>query len=303
MAFSIMFDQRLEQILTSLAHQYAPGALRGWNAQGDLNTRLPALARELANFNTLVIMGDFPYSLATIGQDVSAQIQSWVNGYGQFYGLLSRTLFPSYTHLSAHYTDDRWPMVIYMIGAATPVIRYMAGYVAPYIVQRQLEPIVSEAELIGLMDLILDELEANSLGREAYKALRAEGVELLKMMLATPIRQLPVTEFDRQIFSDSQRIIPVKLANLNEPPMLPEEDSQITRTDIRALPTDHAAYSSGSRQVDTESLQITHPMDGAAPSRLPEDPAPKPSPATGREREDSHKRRRSPLPPPPGQKD
>lgn len=302
-----MFDQRLEQLLISLGQQHAQNALRSWNAQGDLHQRLPALARELANYNMLVIMGDFPQTLATIGQDVNAQIQSWVNGYGQFYGLLTRALFPSYTHFSAHYTDDRWPVVIYMIGAATPVIRCMAGYVAPYIVQRQFESIVSEAELIGLMDLILDELEAASLGRDAYKALRAEGVALLKAMLSTAIRQLPLTEFDRQIFSDSQRIIPVQINPLPEPPALPE-DSQITRTDIRALPTDHVAYNAG-RQADTESLQITHPYEGSnvpdLPPGLPEDGGqPRGNNNSGREREEGgRRRRRAPLPPPPGKKD
>src|SRR5690554_3497511 len=137
-----MMDRRLEQLLLALASQYAPQLEQTWDRQGDLATRLPIWARQLANYNILVIMGDFPYSLQTLGQDVNAHIQAWANGYGQFYLLLARALFPSYVHLSAHYTDDKWPVVIYMQGAATPVIQRMAGYVAPYIVQRQLDAMV-----------------------------------------------------------------------------------------------------------------------------------------------------------------
>src|SRR5690606_6338605 len=99
----------------------------------------------------------------------------WVNGYWQFYYLLARTLFPSHIYFSAHYTDEKWPLVIYMQGAANPVIQRMAGYIVPYIVQRQTEKIVSQAELIGVMELVLDELEATGLPDESYKQLRDEG--------------------------------------------------------------------------------------------------------------------------------
>jgi hypothetical protein len=246
-------DERLEQLLLALAGQYAPQLLQTWDRRGDLATRLPLWARQLANYNILVIMGDFPYSLQTLGQDVNAHIQTWVNGYGQFYHLLARALFPSYVHLSAHYTDDKWPMVIYMQGAATPVIQRMAGYVSPYIVQRQLDAMVYEAELLGVMDLVLDELEAGNLPREVYKALRSEGIAILKQMLEAQIRQLPLTEFDRAIFTDSQRIIPLP----PEPPLLPEHDSGLMQAQGAVHNTPHRA--------DTETLTPTQNMPPPPP--------------------------------------
>jgi hypothetical protein len=297
-------DRRLEQLLLALAQQYAPSLVQTWDRKGDLATRLPVWVRQLANYNILVIMGDFPYSLQTLGQDVNAHIQGWVNGYGQFYHLLARALFPSYAHLSAHYTDDKWPVVIYMQGAATPVIQRMAGYVMPYIAQRQLDATVYEAELVGLMDLILDELEAGNLPRETYKMLRAEGIALLKQMLEAQIRQLPLAEFDRAIFSDSQRIVPI----LSEPPLLPEHDSQLMKSEKGVL-TPHRA--------DTETLSPTQNM--IAPPTMPEaipEPdktVPVPNSAAAKpfgtsipmffSRNKDEKKRRPPVPPIPGEKD
>jgi len=292
-------DQRLEQLLLALAQQYAPPLAQAWERKSDLATRLPAWARALADYNILVIMGDFPASLQTLGQDVNGHIQAWVNGYGQFYHLLARALFPSYAHLSAHYTDDKWPVVIYMQGAATPVIQRMAGYVSPYIVQRQLDAIVYEAELLGVMDLILDELEAGSLPREAYKALRTEGIAILKQLLAAHMRQLSLTEFDRAIFTDSQRIIP-----LPERLLLPGDDAPTTpEPPVHNMPR---------RADDTETLTATQHI--APPPTVPESaPATNPKPEAAKSfgssipiffsRGKDDKKRRPPVPPLPGKKD
>ena len=304
-------DRRLEQLLLALAQQYAPQLAQSWDRTGDFAQRLPVWVRQLANYNILVIMGDFPYSLQTLGQDVNAYIQTWVNGYGQFYHLLARALFPSYAHLSAHYTDDKWPLVIYMQGAATPVIQRMAGFVAPYIVQRQLDSIVYEAELVGLMDLILDELEAGSLPRETYKALRSEGIALLKQMLAAHIRQLALAEFDRAIFSDSQRIIPI----IEEPPLLPEHDSRPLQTNPTLAELERGFYETPHR-ADTETLTPTQniaPPPGVPESTLSSEKTEaaktdetKPFGASipiffGRNKDE--KKRRPPIPPIPGKKD
>jgi hypothetical protein len=302
-------DRRLEQLLLALAQQYAPQLAQSWDRSGDFAQRLPVWVRQLANYNILVIMGDFPYSLQTLGQDVNAYIQAWVNGYGQFYHLLARALFPSYAHLSAHYTDDKWPLVIYMQGAATPVIQRMAGFVAPYIVQRQLDSIVYEAELVGLMDLILDELEAGSLPRETYKALRSEGIALLKQMLAAHIRQLALADFDRAIFSDSQRLIPI----VEEPPVLPEHDSRPMHVSSNLAELERGLYETP-RRTDTETLTPTQNI--APPPAVPESsPAPakdtsaKPEKSFGASipiffgRNKEEKKRRPPIPPVPGEKE
>jgi hypothetical protein len=302
-------DRRLEQLLLALAQQYAPQLAKSWDRTGDFATRLPTWVRQLANYNILVIMGDFPYSLQTLGQDMNAYIQAWVNGYGEFYHLLARALFPSYAHLTAHYTDDKWPLVIYMQGAATPVIQKMAGFVAPYIVQRQMESIVYEAELVGLMDSILDELEAGSLPRDTYKALRAEGIILLKQMLAAHIRQLPLAEFDRAIFSDSQRIVPI----VEEPPVLPEHDSRpiLPTTSPSLAELERSLYETPHR-ADTETLTPTQHIapPPTMPENVPAQPAAKPEAKSfgasipiffGRNKDD--KKRRPPVPPVPNKKD
>ena len=302
-------DRRLEQLLLALAQQYAPQLAQSWDRTGDFAQRLPVWVRQLANYNILVIMGDFPYSLQTLAQDVNGYIQTWVNGYGQFYHLLARALFPSYAHLSAHYTDDKWPLVIYMQGAATPVIQRMAGFVAPYIVQRQMDSIVYEAELVGLMDLILDELEAGSIPRDTYKALRSEGIALLKQMLAAHIRQLSLAEFDRAIFSDSQRII---LPIVEEPPNVPEHDSRPMQTNPTLAELERGFYETPHR-ADTETLTPTQNIapPPSVPESTPAQTAAKPEPGKsfgasiplffGRSKDD--KKRRPPVPPIPGKKD
>lgn len=248
-------DQREENILVALAQQYAPQLLPMWDQRGTHDERLPRLARGLASYNILVIMADQPYSLQTINQDISGLLNDWVNGYVSLYRRLCQDLFPSYAQVSAHYTDERWPVVIYIRGEATPVIQRLAGFVAPYIVERQFSSVVSDAELIGLMDMILDELEAASLTRDKYKKLRDDAVIILKTMLNSAIQQIPVTEFDRPIFSDSQRIVPIKASAI--PPSIPEANVVIQPPGI------HLA-----RQADTQQLMPTDVIQ--MPKDLPE---------------------------------
>ncbi len=258
---------RLEEILLRLAQQHAPQVLRAW--QPDDPQRLERLARHLASYNVLVIVGDFPQTLRSVSQDMGAEIQSWVDGYGQMYLLLARSLFPSFTGVKAQYADDRWPVVITLHGDSAPVIEALAGLIAPYIAARQTEAVVSEIELIGLMDLVLDTLEATTLPRDVYKRLVNDGVVLLKRLLMASIRQLPLTSFDRRVFTDSERFIPLP----PEPPTLPEEDSGLlgdTRVDVATLRPDQAAYTPPDTQTLT-ATQSLNPTDSPAtkPSETP----------------------------------
>ena len=113
-----IMDRRLELLLLALAEQYAPQLAQSWDRKGDLATRLPIWARQLANYNILVIMGDFPSSLQTLGQDVNAHIQDWVNSYGQLYHLFldDRVLLLDFLDLLLDLTQEvlaiahrRWP--------------------------------------------------------------------------------------------------------------------------------------------------------------------------------------------------
>jgi hypothetical protein len=224
-------NQREERLLIAIAQQYAPAVLQQWNRGGTLEQRLANLARELANYNILVIMADQPYSLQSLNDDARLLTESWIKGYTRLYTRLCEDLFPSLRTHQVYYTDGVWPVMIYIVGAATPVIQQIAGYIAPYVVERQFALQISEAELIGVMDMMLDELEAASLPRERYKQLRADGVELLRQMIANPLNQLPLTDFDRPIFSDSQRIVPPTLP----PSSLPEPPRQLRQSETQQL--------------------------------------------------------------------
>ena len=241
-------DQRDENVLVALTEQYAQPLLSMWDRRGTFDERLPRLARGLASYNILVLMADQPYSLQNIQQNVGTMIQEWANNYVDLYRRICKDLFPSFNQVNLHATDDHWPIIIYLRGTATPVIQRMAGFVAPYVVQRQFSPTISEIELMGLMDLILDELEASTLARDTYKQLRDDCVNILKQMLATPVHQLGVTEFDRAIFSDSQRLVPVKV----EPPTTIPESVPTSLPSIMNPPP--------VRQADTEQLMPTDIM-------------------------------------------
>lgn len=294
-------DNRLEQILLILAQLYAQPLLQSWDRSGDFSQRLPRLARGLANYGILVIMGDQSYSLRGLGDDIRNQIQEWVNGYGQFYNLLTQALFPSYSQITAHYSDDKWPVVIFMQGSSPAVIQRMAGYVAPFIFNRQMDSMVSEAELIGLMDLILEELEANTLPLESYRKLRADGIVILKNLLSVQIRQLLLTDFDQPLFTDSRRFIPVGKV----PPVLPEEDSQITRSEPSYTRPDTTKLNQ-TASMQTIKPPVPNPPSSqppAAPTTAPEEKQFGSSiPIFFKGKDDSKKIRRPPIPPLPRDK-
>lgn len=191
-------DQRLDKILTRLAQRHAPELLRQLPA--GKAERLPILARRLASYNLLVLLGEVAQPVTS--PDTIMRVQTWADGYIRLYSLLAHHLFPSFSHISAQYADDKLPVVIVIKGAATPLMHVLAGFVSPFIEQRQAQRTVSEVELLGLMDTLLDELEASDLPREDYKSVRADGVAILKDMLRSPVRQLSLTPFDRPLFSD-----------------------------------------------------------------------------------------------------
>lgn len=228
-----MADPRLEQILTRLAQRHAPELLRQLPA-GKAEW-LPLLARRLASYNLLVLLGEVAQPVAS--PDTIMRVQKWADGYIRLYSLLAHHLFPSFSHISAQYADDRLPVIIVIKGAATPIVHILAGFVSPYIAQRQAQPTVSEVELLGLMDTILEELEAGDLPREDYKSLRADGVAILKDMLKSPVRQLPLTPFDRPLFSD----LP--------PPTLPEAP------DLPARPPRQEKVGEGSEPPPAQSVE------------------------------------------------
>ncbi len=202
-------NARLERVLIQLARQHASHLIApGWDAQDDYEKCLRQLARRLADYNFLVIMGVVPSGLM---MNRALHIQRWITEYGRLYRLLAGKLFPTFATVSARYADPRIPPIVVIHGGARPVIQVMAGFMLPYIALRQKEIIISELELRGLMDMVLDELEAG-LPYEEHRQLRKEGADILQGILSMQIRQLALMDFDRVLFYKNRR-----------PSTLPEE--------------------------------------------------------------------------------
>lgn len=183
-------NERLERALIAVARRSAPPLVpSSWRQPGDYPRPLSELAGALAANNVLVLIGDLAPELA---HQAAVHFKDWADAYVQLYTQLCETLFPSFTQVNAYYADQEWPPVVVIYGAATPVIVVLAEYVAPYVVARQRQT-PSDVEIRGLIDTILDELEADDLPRDEYRRLRDECVGILKQLLATQVRQLPLT--------------------------------------------------------------------------------------------------------------
>ncbi|HVU12597.1 MAG TPA: hypothetical protein VHD90_15040 [Phototrophicaceae bacterium] len=197
-------NTRLENSLIHVARRYAPALIpAGWQKAGDYPGTPPDLARALASYNVLVMIGDAQ----------PTAVKGWTDGYQSFYQTMCAALFPSYTRIGAFFVDQNPPLIVALYGEATPVILALAGFVVPYVVARQgTRP--SDVEILGMMDMILDELEATDLPREEYRRLRDDGAAVLRGLLEGGARQLPLTPAARPIFDDmaAQRATEGRLA-------------------------------------------------------------------------------------------
>lgn len=204
---------RLERNLIAAARRYAPTLIpAGWQKAGDYSGSLPNLARALATYNVLVMGGEAPQNA----------VKGWTDGYQGLYRVLCEALFPSYAKISAFYLDQEQPLLVGLFGEATPVIVTLAGYVTPYVVARQgTRPL--EVELFGMMDMILEELEATDLPRDEYRRLRDSGAGLLRDLLNGGVRQLAITPPARPIFDEMAAQRPVTQAPPPPPATLPQE--------------------------------------------------------------------------------
>lgn len=264
----MMIDtSRLENGLMHVARRYAPALIpTGWQQAGDYTGALPDLARALAASNVLVMVGDA----------AQASVKAWTDGYLDFYRALCAALFPSFGRATAFYVDQEQPMIVAMYGEATPVIRAMAGFVAPYVVARQgTRPL--EVEVVGMMDMILEELEATDLPRDAYRQLRDRGVALLRQLLDINVQQLPLTPAARPIFDDMaaqrpeaqlQTVVPARSAPPPQPVDLPEPPAppETMPEEIQAPPPAPAPAEPPKRTFDPDAVPIFF-NPGANPQR------------------------------------
>lgn len=183
-------NPRLERALILIARRYAPHLVpSNWRQAGDYAAPLADLARALAAQGALTLMGDPAPGVA----NPQMAYKAWVDGYTRLYSALSAALFPSFTGVSSFFVDHETPQVVVVVGEATPVIEMLAGHIGPFVTARQGRQDSSPYELNGLMETVLEELEAHDLPGEDYRSLRAACANLITPMLITAIRQYPVT--------------------------------------------------------------------------------------------------------------
>lgn len=222
-------NQRMARILTKLAQERAPRLL----AYGMPSTEadLKRLARELAEESVLVLAADVPPALIV---QSNVQVQNWVNTYAQLYTLFADAVFPTLNKggLQAYYADPHQPPVVVLSGGAIPVIEVMAGFVVPFITRSQLRTNVTEYEYRVLIDVLCEELACADLPQVQMEKLRRSALQLLREMVALPMRQYDLTGFDRPIFGE----IPQPPANLPPavPPTVAQEVARVSKT--RPLP-------------------------------------------------------------------
>ena len=228
-------NERLERALITIARRSAPSLVpSGWQQPGDYDRPLNDLAGALSAHNVLVLIGDLPPELA---HQAAVHFKDWADCYIQFYTRLCSTLFPSFTQVNAYYADQEWPPVVVIYGAATPLIVALAEYVAPFIAARK-DKSPSDVEMRGLIDTVLDELEAGDLPRDDYRRLLDEGVAVLKQLLSAQVRQLPLTPPAVALAgSDTTSTMPAP------PPTLPPETPAPNSMPPETLPEDLPAES------------------------------------------------------------
>lgn len=211
-----MMRQRLEGLLVAIATRFAPQvAPQNWRQYGDLAMPLSEYAGVLAKHDLLIMMGDIEAG------NPDESIKMWVDSYVELYKALALSLFPSLVWVKAFYADHEQPSVVVIQGTAAPVIEVLANYVTPFVAVRRGQN-VQEIELIGLMDMILDYLEARDLASEEYWQLRNEGVRLLQRIITAPVGQRlltgPASKLEHLVESTSSTggVIPDELLFLDD---------------------------------------------------------------------------------------
>ena len=254
---------RLENGLIAVARRFAPRLVPPeWQKPGDYPRPLPELAHALAGYGILVMTGDVTPDLA---QQAALHYREWVENYKEFYNLLCPPLFPTFTALQAFYIAPEAPPIVGVQGTAIPLIEMMAGYVAPFVAARQ-GTTPSELELVGLMDIILEELEASDLPRDHYRHLRDTGAALIRQIMSGYTRQFPLTPPLRSVFGDPQP----------PPPMPPDVPERLKPTQPPA--PSHATQTIPQPPPPIEPPTVLPEVDrvediSPPPAHLPEAPA------------------------------
>lgn len=216
-------DGRLERALLQIARRYAPSLVpAGWRGPGDYQRLtgddLLTLVSQLAAANVLVFTGEVPPDGVNLSRFL---YKDWVDTLVDIYTRLAQALFPSYMQVSALYADQTPPPVAFLVGAATPVVLTLHGAILPYVTER-CGTTPSDTELRGLMDGVLEDLEAVDMPRAQFRDLRDSCAVQVRELCLAPVKMRALSIIDTQ--SPSLPPAPPELPDDRppEPPPLPE---------------------------------------------------------------------------------
>ncbi|MDQ7027687.1 MAG: hypothetical protein Q9P01_19005 [Anaerolineae bacterium] len=257
---------RMERILKKLAQRHRPYLLQ--NLPTDIDDRLRLLADGLAKEGVLVIVGDVP------PENYEVQVSRWVGAYGDLCLLMAKGIFPSLAKLSAVYADNNRPPIVVVEGQPAAVMEQLGRYVAPFLAMRQNDNRVTDAELRGLMQFMLDELEAQDLARAIFNHMWQEGIKILRYLLQMDVTHYAVTSAARPLMLQFQReqaqmihipqTLNQKVDGHKKPPLppelLPEETPPIKETDSEELFLANIPLFPRSRRSGTDIKRRTLPV-------------------------------------------
>lgn len=210
---------RLEAQLRTLAQQHTTQLVM---SSEDFNDRVEQVAKRLAREGVLVLVGDLSESRRA---QRAEHVQLWINAYAELYYLFSQGLFGATDEPVAYFADDQYPLIIVFRAKTLPVIELLAGLFVPYIAHRQADKMTTRAEVRGIIEIALDDMEGSDLPLEQYGDMRNKGIDLLSQLLQSDIQQVALTQFkESYILKLQSGTIPV--AQAKRPDTLPELPKQ-----------------------------------------------------------------------------
>lgn len=273
------YDPQLEAILVTLARRYARNLVpQDWQKAGDLRTPLPRYARLLANSGILVIYGD---RMAQWSEEIPTAVRECAEAYIAFYRLLAQSIFPHVHDLWAieaqYFSISRSTLLIFFRAEMKQIIAVMAGYLVPYITERQRADLVLDVELVGIMERLLKRLlDGQKVNPTLIDQLKRDGAEAMRPLLDMTLRQIPLLQFDEPLGKKPRR-----------PPMppgsLPGDGADARQRTSPQQPVERTQAEQGGGTKTPDVPPTAGPETGpqppipTAPTQPPVEPAQQPS--------------------------
>ncbi len=217
-----MTDNRLERILRQLVKQHTGNLIP---PSEDFNARVEQVAQRLAREGVLVLVGDLT---PQIRHQRDLMAREWVQAHMELYQLFAHGLFGGFMGVKAQYADNEHPTIVIMQTESIPVARMMADLILPYVAMHQTDSRVTQAELRGILDLALEQLEGTDLPSQDLRLLLDRGMNLLYTILQSPMKQVSLTGY-----ADSFVMKLYEVADTKSQPAMPDS--------LPELPTQRAS--------------------------------------------------------------